>query len=101
MAPDGEVDVPVVEVQWDISGGVGEIPADEQAERVCVGSDGADVEELPGVVLDAGEKDEGGGGGVFGEGGADLLGGEEGEVGGEGLDGDEGGLGSEVVLAEL
>lgn len=99
-APHREIDVPVVEAEWDVAGRVGEVPAYAgDAEGVGVGGDGFDVEELAGVVLDSGEEDESGGGGVLGYGGEDGFGGEV-EVGG-GLDFDEGGGGGEVVVADL
>ena len=56
--PAGKVDVPVVQLQLDISGCVGEIPADEDSAGVGVGSDCGNVEQLAAVVLDAGEEDQ-------------------------------------------
>lgn len=44
-----------------------EIPNYEDGVRVCEGGYGRDVEELAGVVLDSGKKDEGGCGGVLGD----------------------------------
>lgn len=57
-APAGEIDVPVVESEFDISGGVGTVPADGDAVRMRMLGDSLDVEELTGVVLDGGEEDE-------------------------------------------
>lgn len=89
-----------MEVEWDIVGCVGEVLVYVgDVEGVGVGGDGFDVEELVGVVLDFGEEDESGGGGVFGYGGENGFGGEV-EVGG-GLDFDEGGGGGEVVVVDL
>lgn len=58
-APDGEVDVPVVQLYRHVADGVCEVPADENAFSLCVGCDALDVEELAGVELDAGEEEDG------------------------------------------
>jgi hypothetical protein len=50
-APHGEVNVPVVEGELDVAGGVGQVPADGYAVRAGAGGDEGDVEELAGVVL--------------------------------------------------
>lgn len=57
-APDGGVDVPVVELERYVTDCVGEIPNYEDAGLVSGGGDGWDVEELAGVELDAWEEDD-------------------------------------------
>lgn len=58
-APAREVNVPVVQLELDVAGGVGEVPADGDAAGVSVGGDGGNVEELTAVVLDARQEDQG------------------------------------------
>ena len=72
-APDGKVDVPVVQSEIYVAGCVCAVPADGDVKAVGVRGDGLDVEVLPGVELDAGEEDEGCGGSMLGEGGEDAL----------------------------
>ena len=63
--PGREVDVPLMQAKRHISRRVCEIPADENVLEMGMGGDARDVEELTGVVLDAGEEDEGEFGGVL------------------------------------
>jgi hypothetical protein len=56
--PTCKVNIPVVQLQLDVSGCVGEIPADEDSAGVSVGGDCGNVEQLAAVVLDAGEEDQ-------------------------------------------
>jgi hypothetical protein len=56
--PAGKVNIPVVQLQLDVSGCVGEIPADENSAGVGVSGDCGNVEQLAAVVLDAGEEDQ-------------------------------------------
>lgn len=58
-APAREVNVPVVQLELHVAGGVGEVPADGDAAGVSVGGDGGDVQELAAVVLDTGQEDQG------------------------------------------
>lgn len=57
-APDRCVNVPGVEGEWNISDGVSEVPDDKNAVGMREFGDGGDIEELPGVILDSGEKKE-------------------------------------------
>ena len=43
-APAGKVDVPVVQLELDVAGRVGEVPADDDAALLGVGRDARDVE---------------------------------------------------------
>ena len=86
--------------QRHVADGVRQVPADGEAERVGFARDGGDVEELAGVVLDAGEQHERGGGGGGADGGEDVGGGQDGGAGGE-VDADHGGGGGEVVVLEV
>jgi hypothetical protein len=56
--PAGKVDVPVVQLQLDVAGCVGEIPADQDSAGVGVGGDCGNVEQLAAVVLDTGKEDQ-------------------------------------------
>ena len=56
--PAGKVNAPVVQLQLDVSGCVGEIPADEDSAGVGVGGDCGNVEQLAAVVLDAWEENQ-------------------------------------------
>jgi len=77
-APDGSVDVPVMELERHVTNGVGEVPDYKDRVRVGEVSDGGNVEELARVVLDSGEENEGGCGCVLGNDGDNLLCGEDG-----------------------
>lgn len=57
MTPGCEVDVPVVELEGDVAGGVGEVPAYGYSEGFSVRGYGRDVEELSSVELDSWEKE--------------------------------------------
>ena len=50
-APDGDVHVPVVQVEWNISHRVCKIPSDAASGRVRSARYVLDVEKLPSVVL--------------------------------------------------
>lgn len=76
-APDSEVDVPVMKLEGDVAHGVSEVPADEDAEFLGVGSDAFYVEELACVELDSGEEEDGCCGGVGVDCGEDMLGCEQ------------------------
>ena len=56
-APHSGVDIPLVEVEWDIPDCVSEIPYYEDACFASCGCDGRDVEELAGVVLYSGKEE--------------------------------------------
>lgn len=79
---------------------MGKIPADCQAVAVCVLGDGGYVEELAGVVLDPGKKDEGGCRSVLGDDAADVFCRYVRELWIRRLDCDKGGRGY-VVMLEL
>ena len=66
-APGGEVDVPVVERELDVAGGVGQVPADEGAGRVTGIGQPLDLLELARREVDAGQEDEGEVLGVLGD----------------------------------
>ena len=57
-APRGEVDVPVVERELDVAGGVGQVPADDGAGGVAGGGQPLDLEGLAGREVDARQEDE-------------------------------------------
>lgn len=57
-APDGKVDVPVVQLEWNVADCVSEIPANGDAFRLRVRRDGIHVEELAGVELNAGKEEK-------------------------------------------
>ena len=57
-APGGEVDVPVVERELDVPGGVRQVPADDGARFVAGGGEPLDLERLPGREVDAAQEDE-------------------------------------------
>ena len=59
ITPRGEINVPIMECQLNVSSGVREIPADEDVVSVCMGCYTGDVEELAAVELDARQEDEG------------------------------------------
>lgn len=59
MTPGCEIDVPVVEMERDVSGGVSKVPAYGYAVGLGEGGYGGDIEELACVELDAGEEEEG------------------------------------------
>jgi hypothetical protein len=78
-----------------------QVPADDYPAFASVLGDAGDVEELAGVVLDAGQEEQGGVVGVGVDGGEDVGGGD-GEGGGVvGVELDQGGGGGEVVPLEL
>jgi len=56
--PAGKVDIPIVQLQLDISCCVSKIPADEDSARVSVCSDCGNVKQLAAVILDAGKEDQ-------------------------------------------
>jgi hypothetical protein len=56
--PAGKVNIPVVQLQLDVSGCMGEIPTDQNSARVGVGGNCGNVEQLAAVVLDAGKEDQ-------------------------------------------
>lgn len=101
VAPRGEVDVPVVQLQRHVADGVGEVPADGDAALLGVGGDGGDVEELARVVLDAREEQQGGAGGVGVDYRENVRGGEERAVWFGGVEFDEGLRVVEVVQVQL
>ena len=55
-APGGEVDVPVVERERDVAGGMGEVPARQGADRMDRAGQAGDVHDLAGGVVDAGDE---------------------------------------------
>ena len=57
-APRSEVDVPLVQMERHVAGGVSEIPADVGAAGSPGGSDRGDVEQLAGEVVDRAEEHE-------------------------------------------
>jgi len=57
-APDGCIDVPVVELERYITDCVSEVPDDKDGVKTRECGDGVDVEELTSVVLDSWEEDE-------------------------------------------
>src|SRR5690242_312006 len=56
--PHGEVDVPVVQTQWQVADGVGHVEAGEGALRMRRLRDARAVERLAGAVLDTGPEHE-------------------------------------------
>ena len=56
--PDGEVDIPVMELDGHVANSMSEIPANCDAFVLCVSGDLGHVEELAGVVLDSWEKEQ-------------------------------------------
>jgi hypothetical protein len=67
IAPCREVDIPVVQLQWDVTGCMSEIPAYFYTQRLAVPCYELDVEGLSRVELYAREKDERGCRGVMGD----------------------------------
>lgn len=100
VAPCGEVDVPVVQLQGYVADGVGEVPADGYVEGLAVSGYGFHVEELARVELNAWEKNEGGRWGVLGDDGEDVFGGKVGGGCRWWFYGDECG-GVEIVVCDL
>jgi hypothetical protein len=74
VAPCGEVDVPVVQLQWHITHCVRQIPADRDAVGMTVASYELNIEKLSRVELDSGQQDKGGCSGVLRYDGEDVLG---------------------------
>lgn len=58
-APASKVDIPVVQLQLDISGSVSEVPPNNHAVGMSVCRNGGNVKKLAAVVLNTGEKDQG------------------------------------------
>jgi len=56
--PDGEIDIPVVELEGHVSCCVSEIPAYEDVVFLGVSGDGGKVEELASVELDSWEEEK-------------------------------------------
>jgi hypothetical protein len=54
--PSGEVNIPVVHLQFHVSVGVCKIPSNNEVARFGVLGDARNVEELAGVILDTGEE---------------------------------------------
>ena len=57
-APRGDIDAPVVEREFDVARGVGEVPADDRPGRVTGCGQPFDLEGLPRREVDAGEEDQ-------------------------------------------
>jgi hypothetical protein len=55
--PDGEVDVPVVELHGYVADSVSKVPANCNAFILCISGDLGHVEELASVVLDSWKKE--------------------------------------------
>lgn len=56
--PGGEIDIPLMHLQFDIAVCMGQIPADSQAALLGVLGDSGHVKQLPRVVLDARQENE-------------------------------------------
>ena len=73
VAPDGKVDVPVVQAQRDVADSVSQIPAYNDALCLRIGRDACYVKVLACVELDSGQEQQGGRGGVFVDDGEDVF----------------------------
>ena len=56
--PDGEIDIPIVQRERDIAGGMCEIDPDDATALLRQGRDSRDIEELAGEKIHSGEKNE-------------------------------------------
>ena len=71
--PDGEVDVPVMELDGHVADSMSKIPANCDAFILCISGDLGHVEKLAGVVLDSWKKEKSGLGSVLVDDGENML----------------------------
>ena len=58
IAPDGEIDIPVVETEFDVAGRMGEIEPDRAAVLLGCRCDSGHIEDLPREVLNPAEQNQ-------------------------------------------